>query len=146
MTRNMTVKEHTERDFLKLKEDLELVLRRILRPQQEKLVEGAPPIESWIDSERKELHVRMPVPGMKAEVLNLILQRKYVLLEGEPTKADDESIKSYLERLFSGDSFVRTIELPDGVDGTKITAELKDGFLELSAPIDASSSLKSDSN
>ena len=30
---------------------------------------------------------------------------------------------------------MRTVTLPDGVDGEKVTAELKDGILEITAPI-----------
>jgi HSP20 family molecular chaperone IbpA len=41
------------------------------------------------------------------------------------------------DRELSCDHFIRTITLPDGVDGEKMTAELKDGLLEIRAPIAA---------
>ena len=42
---------------------------------------------------------------------------------------------NYLEREFSYGRFTRTITSPDGVDGQKLKAELKDGLLQVTAPI-----------
>jgi HSP20 family protein len=75
---------------------------------------------------------------MKPEALNITLHGKSLTFSGEQKKEEHEKEKNYLQREFSYDRFVRTVTLPDGVDGEKMTAELKDGILEITAMIAAS--------
>jgi HSP20 family protein len=101
----------------------------------EMLVPVIPPIETWIDAEDKRFHLTMPLPGIKPQALNITLQGNRLTFSGEQKEEEDNSKKSYLEREYSYQHFVRTITLPNGVEGDKLTAELNDGILELTAPI-----------
>ena len=103
----------------------------------ETLFTVVPPIETWVDAEDKEFHLSMLIPGIKPEALNIILQGNRLTFSGEHKEEEVKTAKNYLNREFSHDRFVRTITLPDGVDGEKLTAELKDGVLEITAPIAA---------
>ena len=43
---------------------------------------GCLPIETWIDTKHKELHLSMPIPGIKPEAINITLQGKCLTLAG----------------------------------------------------------------
>jgi len=94
-----------------------------------------PPIQTWIDAERKEFRVSVPLPGIKAEALNVSLQGNELTVSGEWQDQKSESGKKFLAREFYFDRFARTIGLPDGVDTEKLTCELKNGVLEITAPM-----------
>jgi len=140
---NPTKKEDIGSDLLNLKQSFERVFRHIFKHQvypaqsEEAFVAVVPPIETWIDTEDKELHLTMPLPGMKPEALNITLQGKELTFSGERADEEEKTAKNYLQREYSHDRFVRTITLPDGVDGEKLTASLNDGILEITAPIAA---------
>jgi HSP20 family protein len=91
-----------------------------------------------MDAEDKEFHLTMPLPGIKPEELNIILQGNRLTFSGEKKEEEDKTGKKYSEREFSYSHFVRTVTLPDGVDGEKISAQLNDGILEITAPFAAS--------
>jgi len=137
---NLTVREHLANDLLDLKHDFDHVFHRIFKhhafsvESAETFFAVAPPFESWVDTEGKQFHLSVPVPGVKPEALNIILQSKQLTFSGELKQRKE---KDYLGREVSYDRFVRTVTLPDGVDGEKLTAELKDGILEITAPIAA---------
>ena len=141
---DLTVKEHISSDLLDLKQSFDRVFHRIFKHHfypagsAETFLPVVPPIETWIDAEDKEFHLSMPLPGMKPEALNITLQGRQLTFSGERKEEEDKSKKDYLEREFSYDRFARTITLPDGVEGEKLTAELNDGVLEITAPIAAS--------
>ncbi|HXW13247.1 MAG TPA: Hsp20/alpha crystallin family protein [Terriglobia bacterium] len=103
----------------------------------ETLMAVVPPIETWVDTEDKEFHLTMPLPGLKPEEININLQGNRLTFSGEQKEEQDKTGKHYLEREFSARHFLRTITLPDGVEGDKLTAQLNNGILEITAPIAA---------
>jgi HSP20 family protein len=140
---SLTVREHALNDFLRLKEDFERVFHHIFKahvhPTQGNgaLFAVDPPIESWVDVADKKFHLSVPLPGIKPEALNVTIQGKILTFTGEQEQEDENNTKNYIEReLFYG-RFTRSITLPDGVDGEKLAAELKDGIPQISAPIDS---------
>jgi len=140
---NLTVKQNFASDLLDLKQDFEHLFHRFLKhsvqpaESEEALFTVVAPIETWIDTEDKEFHLSMAVPGMKPEALHIVLQGKNLTFSGEQTQEEEKSEKNYLRREFSYGRFARTVTLPEGVDGEKLTAQLKDGILEITAPIAA---------
>jgi len=134
-----TLREHVVNDLLDLKQDLQNVFHHIFKhhlhlPRSaDALFPVIPPIETWVDAEDRKFHLSMPLPGIKPEALNITLQGNRLTFSGE--YREEKTSKNYLEREFSYDRFVRTVALPDGVDGEKLAAELKDGILEITAPI-----------
>lgn len=141
---DLTVRGTVAGDLFDLRREFERVFHRFFRPHfhsaesTETLLAVAPPIETWMDAQDKEFHLSVPLPGVKPEELNIILQGNRLTFSGEKKEEVDKTGKKYLEREFSYGQFVRTVTLPDGVDGEKITAKLSDGILEISAPIAAS--------
>ena len=141
---DLTVKQRIGSDMLDLKQEFERIFHHMFKhhfypaASAENLVSVIPPIETWLDTEDKEFHLTMPLPGIKPEALNVTLQGNRLTLTGEQREEEDQTKKNYLEREFSYDRFVRTVTLPNGVEGEELTAELKDGLLEIKAPIAAS--------
>jgi HSP20 family protein len=85
-----------------------------------------PPIEAWIDQEKKKYHlgVAMP-PGMEPEEIQLTLQGNSLTVK-------------YLQQELTYGSVERTIELPEGVNTDELTAEYNNGVLKITAPLSAS--------
>lgn len=140
---NVLVKEQFFGDLLDLKQNFERVLHHFFKHpvsragSSETLSTVIPPIETWVDTEDKEFHLTMPLPGIKPEAVNINLQGDRLIFSGEQEEQEDKTGKNYLEREFSYGRFLRTITLPQGVERDKLTAELKDGILEITAPIAA---------
>jgi len=138
---DLTVHTHTLAPLLDLRRDFDHVLDRFFRHPQlssssiDNLFTVVPPIESWVDTEDKEFHLTMPLPGLKAADVNVHIQGKRLVLTGEREERREEPGKAFLEREYSKQSFVRTIDLPDGVEEDKVTASLANGILEIIAPI-----------
>jgi len=140
---NLTIREHVANDLLDLKQDFERVFNHFFKPHAhafgtaETFFAVAPPIETWVDTEDKEFHLTIPVPGIKPEALSITLQGNQLTFTGEQKEETDQTRKSYLAREIVYGRFSRTVTLPDGVEGDKISAEVRDGVLEITAPIAA---------
>lgn len=57
------------------------------------------------------------------------------LLTGKREEKSEQSSKTFLRHEFSTRRFSRTIELADGIDADKLSAELHNGVLEVTAPV-----------
>ena len=71
-----------------------------------------------------------PVPGLKAEDLNIQILEDIVRIEGEYSTDDG----NYLVREFVGGSFNRTLRLPAPIDAEHVEADITDGVLVLRLP------------
>lgn len=74
------------------------------------------------------------VPGMKPEEIEIKVTDNILRLSGEKKEEREESKEGYLfsERRYG--HFERALELPRGVDVSKITASAKDGVLAIHLP------------
>jgi HSP20 family protein len=137
-----TTKDHSLGSLYDLKQDFDRVFQRFFTPgsnaaSSETLVAVIPPIETWVDTEDKEFHLTMPLPGVKPEDIHINLQGNRLTFDGEQKGEDEKTGKNFLEREYSYGRFLRSVTLPDGIEGDKLTAQLKDGILEITAPISA---------
>lgn len=78
--------------------------------------------------------IRMDVPGMKAEDINIDVHGEVVTVTGERKEEKEEKGEKFhrIERAFG--SFSRTVRLPFPVKEEKVEAQLKDGVLTLKLP------------
>jgi HSP20 family protein len=97
-----------------------------------------PPIEAWVDNEKKEYHLSIAVPGIDPKEVQLNLHGNNLTVTGEHKSSGEKKEADYLEQEFSYDRFARTIVLPEGVEADKLTAEYKNGVLEITAPLSES--------
>jgi HSP20 family protein len=104
-----------------------------------RLQEAAARDASWtpavdIHEEAGRFVVRADLPGVKPTDINVTAEKGVLTLRGERSfeKRDADDHYSRVERV-SG-KFVRSFTLPENVASEQITAQFKDGVLELTIP------------
>ena len=92
----------------------------------------APPVD--IFERQDHLVLRAEVPGVRKEDLDVRIENGVLTLHGERKEEKDVKEKNahLTERVFG--SFTRSFSLPMTVDPTKVTANVKDGVLEITVP------------
>ena len=110
-----------------------------LHRELDQTLETAARDASWtpavdIHEEAGRFVVRADLPGVKPADINVTAEKGVLTLRGERSfeKRDAEGHYSRVERV-SG-KFVRTFTLPENVATDQITAQFKDGVLELAIP------------
>jgi HSP20 family protein len=105
-------------------------------------------LEDWFKAESELLHpvlcevtdaddhltVKAEVPGFNAQELKLSVEPDRLFIRGtkETMKKDEKENTVYTER--RSNEMFRTLYLPAEVDPEKVTAELKDGMLNMTLP------------
>jgi HSP20 family protein len=59
------------------------------------------------------------------------------MISGEHSDSLDKDGKDFIRREFTYGSFQRSLVLPEGVDKDRISADYRNGLLEITAPISA---------
>ena len=140
----LMLSRHVVEPLLDIRRDFDRAFDHFFRhsaqhPQlAEPVLVSAPVIESWVDEADIQFHLTMPLPGLTPEEITIHLQGKTLILTAEHEDKAEGSGKTFLAREYSTQSLHRSIMLPDGVDGDKLSAKLSDGVLEITAPIAAS--------
>ncbi len=100
---------------------------------------GSDAFNSWAPAldvleDKENLVVRLEVPGMKKEDINISLHENTVTVSGERRneKKYEGSETSREERFFG--RFTRSFQLPKAVDAAKVKANYKDGILTVTLP------------
>ena len=96
-----------------------------------------PAVEAWTDREAKKFHVRIALPGVDPQNVNVELQAHTLTISGFWKSAEPPKEAAYLHREFTYGNFERVVTLPEGVEVEKLTAEFNQGVLEISAPVAA---------
>jgi HSP20 family protein len=78
--------------------------------------------------------VKMQVPGIEKEKLQLEIANDTLTIKGEMQEEDKQEEKHYYRREFRYGAFSRTIPLPTGVQEDQAKAQLKDGVLTVTVP------------
>lgn len=106
--------------------------------EERTLTEGfIPAIETSIDKDGKKFQCHVMLPGVDPKDVNIQVSGNMLTISGERSSTRETKEANYLHREVSYGSFQRQIELPEGVDKDKVTAEYRNGVLEISAPISA---------
>ena len=77
--------------------------------------------QSHVEETEQGYFIQLDAPGVKKEDLKIALENRHLVIEGERKGKSPQKLK-------------RSFSLPDDVDFEKISAELKDGVLDLSLP------------
>lgn len=93
---------------------------------------GLPRVE--IHEEGPDLVVRLPVPGLDPESLEVRLAARALYLRGEGRRAYREERADWFLSAASWGSFSTVVPLPAAVDPARGRALLRDGVLEVRAP------------
>jgi HSP20 family protein len=131
------------REVSDIRHEFDQMLNRFLHwPSQEErtLTEGfIPAIETSIDKEGKKFQCEVMLPGVDPKDVNIQVSGNMLTISGERSSTRETKEANYLHREVVYGSFQRQIELPDGVDKDKVTAEYRNGVLGITAPISAAS-------
>jgi HSP20 family protein len=110
--------------------------RQSLRPDGEKealtVVEWSPLVD--ISEDDKEYLIKAEVPDIKKEDIKLAVQDDVLTISGERKSEKEEKGKRYhrVERTYG--SFMRSFTLPEDADGSRVSADYKDGMLNVHLP------------
>ena len=87
-----------------------------------------------ITEDDKEYLIKADLPEVKKEDVKLTVQDDVMSISGERKYEKEEKGKKYhrIERAYG--SFMRSFTLPEDADGSKISAEYKDGVLKVPLP------------
>jgi HSP20 family protein len=87
-----------------------------------------------ITEDEKEYLIKAELPDMKKEDVRLTVENDVLAISGERTFEKEEKGKKYhrIERAYG--SFVRSFTLPEDADGSRVSADFKDGMLQVHLP------------
>jgi HSP20 family protein len=96
------------------------------------VTEWAPSVD--ITEDDKEYLVKADLPEVKKEDVKVTVENGVLAITGERKFEKEEKDKKYhrIERSYG--NFLRSFTLPDAADGTKVSAEFKDGVLKVHLP------------
>lgn len=88
-----------------------------------------PPID--LSETADKVTVKAEIPGIDPKEIDISIQNDTLIIKGEKKEEKEEKGKNYyrMERRYG--SFSRSIDLPASVDTNKVTAECKNGVLEI---------------
>jgi len=98
-------------------------------------IEGSdwtPAVDIKEEADRYLLHA--DIPGVKADDIEVSMDKGVLTIKGERKHESTESKEGYKRVERSHGVFMRRFSLPDGVDGENISASSKDGVLEVVIP------------
>jgi HSP20 family protein len=96
------------------------------------VTEWAPLVD--ISEDDKEYVIKAEIPEMRKEDIKLNVSDDVLTITGERKYEKEEKNKKYHRVERSYGSFMRSFSLPENADGTKISAEYKDGILKVHLP------------
>jgi HSP20 family protein len=101
--------------------------------QSLKFPEVRMPLVDIID-EGKNFKVRVELPGIEKENVNVDAQEDQIKIEANHKKEEKEDEKDYYKYEIRTNSFSRIIQIPEKIIPEEVKGKLKDGILELNAP------------
>lgn len=89
-----------------------------------------------ISEDEDKFTVEVAAPGKSKKDFNLELDKGVLTISSEEKNEEEKKDKNgkFTRREFSYSSFKRAFSLPDSVDSDKISAEYKEGVLNISLP------------
>lgn len=82
----------------------------------------------------QDILVRAEIPGVDKKDLDVSLSDDMLTIKGQVSREEKEERADYYRCEISRGSFLRTVTLPAKVDGSKASAQIKDGVLEVAIP------------
>jgi HSP20 family protein len=91
-----------------------------------------PPVE--VAEGEKDVTVKMLVPGVDKEQLQVAIDDDVLTVRGEVRKEEEEKKKNYYRQEIRYGAFQRAVRLPAEVEAGRATAALKNGTLTVTLP------------
>ena len=98
----------------------------------------APAVDAFVEITGRKFVAQVALPGVDPKDVEISAQGNMLTISGERNVSNErrEADTVYNELIYG--AFERTLSLPEGVDTQKITADYRNGVLEITAPISAS--------
>jgi len=137
---NLIPRDTFFQDMVDFRKNFDQVFNRFLRwpSAQEDLTrmrEFSPAVESYIDKDNKKFHCQVQLPGVDPKDVEIHVQGNTLTITGERSNERETRVADYLQKEITYGSFTRSLVLPEGVDRERVTAEYRNGMLEITAPI-----------
>lgn len=87
-----------------------------------------------ITEDDKEYLIKAELPDMKKEDVRLTVENEVLAISGERTFEKEEKGKKYHRTERAYGRFVRSFSLPEDADGSRVSADYKDGMLHVHLP------------
>ena len=116
-----------------LQDDMDRIFTDFYGETSDKSLAAVTPALDLVETE-KAIQVKVELPGMKKEDVEISLKDELLVIKGEKKEEREEKEENryYMERSYG--SFSRATPLPGKVKEDKITASYRDGVLEISLP------------
>jgi HSP20 family protein len=134
----LTLRQSPVDDLFDFRRDFDSIFNRLLTNRSESRETtrtSIPPIQAWIDRENKTYHLRVALPGVNPDEVQITAEGNTLTISGEHQRSEDKDRVAYLIKEFSFERFERTVTLPEGVDAGKINAEYGNGVVEITIPL-----------
>ena len=116
-----------------LQRDMNRMFEALASDNQNSMRQSFMPLAEMEQTENA-VHLKVEVPGMKADDLDVQVTQEAVMISGE-RKSESKSEKNGMRRSeFRYGSFSRTIPLPVPVDNNQVKGDYQDGILILELP------------
>jgi HSP20 family protein len=137
---NLIPRDTLFRDISDVRRNFDQALNRFLswpsaQEDRSLAADFSPAVESFIDTDNRKFHCEVLLPGVDPKNVNIQVQGNTLTISGERSNTRETKQADFLQREISYGSFTRTLVLPEGVDRDKISAEYRNGMLEITAPI-----------
>lgn len=110
---------------------------------EDRLLQGFPKLgfDLAVDvfEEKGNVIAKMNLPGITQEELDVMVEDDVLTITGRREEEKEVDKKNYYSKEIKRGSFSRSVALPRVVDGSKASAEYKDGFLVVTMPTRAGS-------
>lgn len=94
-----------------------------------KMVDKSPNVN--IHENENAFIIELAAPGLKKEDFQINLKKETLSVWAEVKKDETQVAKDFTRKEFDYSSFARSFNLPDTADADRITAEYKDGILNI---------------
>ena len=117
------------REIATLQNDMSRLMNAVLGDTQDATRSWVPPVDVWETAE--ELVYAFDLPGIPEDKISVEYEDGALVVSGERERSKEFSDEKFyrFERRFG--SFSRTVGLPQGVSDDSISADYRDGVLEL---------------
>jgi HSP20 family protein len=138
-------RENLYRDPFDFRQDFEHIFNRFLSawPARSGMNRGSmatslvPAVNAYVDRNDKKFHCQVSLPGVHPKDINIQVNDDVLSISGQHETKNESNGADVVYQEWRYDSFERDIALPPGVEREKISAEYRNGILEVTAPIPA---------
>jgi HSP20 family protein len=142
---NLILRDNTFEDLFDVRREFDKIFNRMLtaRPwgkEEAGQLTGfnfVPAVETHLDKEGKKYVCKVALPGIEPKEVQISVEGNLLTITGERKIEKRTKEAEYFHEEFAYGKFERELELPEGVNTEKVTAEFVNGVLEIAAPVAA---------